>query len=584
MKLLGAVVSSLLIFLAEPVMGSCQDVMFLLDTSKSMNDSDPQRTAPDSIRVMTAALEPTDRAGVIVFGTEARQFRPLVSPWEGGLPDFSGTVYDGYTNTGAAMAMALNNLEAGGAARKAIVLVTDGEIMLPDADETLHSAQLFAESMERASRKGISVYVLSILNGPDDRDYKLYTGYAKGETVPDGQLLAKSGQLARESLGAYSMELSPTLGTDGAGRITSVLVPLPVHGAEHVRVVISASTAGMAAAAGARFQGAQRVLAFHDVKPSSGRLEFVADYPPGTELKLYAVPELDGRLLAKTELAFWGKAGKVRITPVGPSGDDEKLFDDVFFNGKKLHLKVNGREIEGTLENGTITASLPDVEEMWSDGVVTVSDVRFEELGVFFTGINSARIPVERGGDGYVPWLFLGIALILLLLFLNYRKTRKLAHRPSGESQSGSEEQPSLLEPVILEKKAVPKVRYNPTGLSYCGKLVLYITKAPDDSDVPPLEFNLARYDRGTEITVAEVLKRCGVGLSFQGAEHVIIGPMARGIYVRNDSECTVTKRGNIILRGESTDMESNGRVHIAFSDEISELIMVYMDLKPSER
>lgn len=576
--------SSLLVFVAEPVMGSCQDVMFLLDTSQSMNDSDPQRTAPDSIRAMTAALEPADRAGVIVFNTEARQFRPLVSPWEKGLPDFSGTVYDGYTNTGDAIAMALNNLEAGGAAKKAIVLVTDGEIMLPDADETLHSAQLFAESMERASRSGIPVYILSILNGPDDRDYKLYTGYAKGATVPDGQLLAKSGQLARESLGAYGMELSPTLGTNGAGRITSVTAPLPVHGAKHVRVVISASMAGTAATDGERTQGAQRVLAFNNVKLSSGRLEFVTDYPPGTELKLYAVPELDGKLLAKTELAFWGKEGKVRITPVSPSGDDKKLFDDAYFNGKKLHLKVNGRETEGTLENGTITAPLPDVLEDGSDGFVTVSDVRFEEIGVSFTGTNSARVPVERGGDGYVPWLFLGIALIILLLFLNYRKTKELRHRPFGELQPGSEDRPSLPEPVILEEKPVPRVRYNPADLSYCGKLVLYITRAPDDSDIPPLEFNLARYDRGMEITMAEVLKRCGLGLSFQGAEHVIIGPMARGIYVRNDSDCTVTKRGNIILKGESTDIESDGRVHIAFSDEISEMIMVYMDLKPSER
>lgn len=557
-RLLSAALVCVLAFAGEPAAGTCRDVMFLLDMSQSMNDTDPQRVAPDAVRGMIGALGPTDRAGVLEFDTSVRNLHPLSSAWGNGLPDLSRDAFEGYTNTGEAVMRALQTLEPGGASEKAVILLTDGEIMMPDAEETLHSAQMFAEGMEKASQSGIPVYILSIQNGPDDADYKIYTGYAKDETVPIEKLLMMSRELVRREFGTQSMELSPTFGKDGAGRITGISAKLPVTEAEGgVRVVITASTAGRAASPGQPLPEAQRVHVIGKAQLTDGRLEFSADYPPGTEIKLDAVPMLEGTLRAEAELAVWGRGGKLRVTPVVRSDENRKLLGDKYFDGKKVHLQVNGEKVEGILKNGTITAPLPESEG--AADFATVEGICFEELGIRYLGTNSAKVPLERGGRWPMYAALFGIGIIALLLWLLRGKKRK-------------REEHAVLPPA-------GKV-LNPQT-SYSGKLVLYITKTPDDTDLPPLEFNLFRQSRGKEITVEEVLKGCGVMLKFPGAEQIVLGPVRRGIYVRNESDCTVTKRGNIILKHGTTELGSDERLHIAFADEVSEMIMIYKDLKP---
>ncbi len=155
-----------------------------------------------------------------------------------------------------------------------------------------------------------------------------------------------------------------------------------------------------------------------------------------------------------------------------------------------------------------------------------------------------------------------GIGIIALLLWLLRGKGRKREER-------------AVLPPA--GKALTPQT-------SYSGKLELYVTKTPDDSDLPPMEFNLFRQSRGQEITVEEVLKGCGVMLKFPGAEQIFLGPVRRGIYVKNRSDCTITKRGNIVLKNGGTELSSDERLHIAFADEVSEMLIIYKDLKPGER
>ena len=293
---------------------------------------------------------------------------------------------------------------------------------------------------------------------------------------------------------------------------------------------------------------------------TAGRLEFSADYPPGTDIKLDAVPELDGTLRAEAEPAVWGRGGELRVTLVSRSDETRKLLGDKYFDGKTVHLKVNGEDIEGILKNGTITAQLPELED--AADFATVEGICFEELGIRFLGTNMTKVPLERGGRWPMYAALFGIGVIALLLWLLRSKARKREERaalpPAGKA-------------------------LNPQT-AYSGKLVLYITKTPDDTDLPPMEFNLFRQSRGQEITVEEVLKGCGVMLKFPGAEQIVLGPVRRGIYVRNQSDCTVTKRGNILLKDGTTELGSDERLHIAFADEVSEMIMIYKDLKPERR
>ena len=567
--------------------------MFLMDTSQSMNDSDAIRTVPDAIRAMMASLEPSDRAGIFTYSTWTTPVLPLTGVQPGQLPDLSGVAYQGYTNTGDAMTQALVALEKGNGKQRRVVLVTDGEIMMPDSEGTLRSSQQFAECMERASREGIPVYILTIKNGPDDWEYKLYGGYAKGETVSVGQIVMKSWELMRDELHTCGMELEIEKKMDASGKISSLTAKVPVPGAARLQVTVISSKPGRVAFGGQLPQKPERVQSQQLSAVQGDTLNLQADYPADTELKLVVVPAVDGVLKAEADPSRLDRGVTVRITPTVSETDGTSLLSDESFQGKTVHLTLNGQETEGTVQDGVICAILPETDS----NEILVEDIRFEELGFHFFGTNMARTSVPR--RGILPWLLAGLGLALLgfLLWLHKRKQEE-----QGEKVSAINPVPTPVPPVkekpapppvigTAAEKPEPEEKIEPEPMQeeketnhYRGKLAFYVTATPDGSDIPPMDYNLFRRSNGQEISLEELLKGCGVKLRFPGAGDIIVGPLRHGVYLQNKSDCTITKRGEILLKGRQVDLYYDEKVHIAFSDEKSELIMIYKSLKPNEK
>lgn len=572
--------------------GSCQDVMFLLDTSQSMNDSDPGRAAPDSIRAMVFSLGKEDRAGVIAFQTGTSTILSLSRVSPDSLSGLSAVAYEGYTNTGAAVLDALQTLEQDKGQKRSIVIVTDGEIMLPDPDSTLHSAQQFAAGMEAAAREGIPVYILAIQSGREE-DYKLYTAYAKDMSVAPGDLLMKSRELMREDLHVCGMELDLQQKTGDSGEITGLSADIPLPEVERAKLLLLATQPGQAKLEGENFKQPDRVLEFQMLSPKGSHLEFQAAYPKGTRLKLDAVPEVDGSLAVEAETSWFREEMTLRVIPVTPGGS--KILADKYFDGRTVHLKVNGVEREGRVQEGAILAVLPRENAE----TVEVENVRFDELGFHFLGINMAREQLSQ--NRFLPWLLatLGIVVIGILVWLLRRKEerrepveapRKVIREPLPPPQkkvppprmpeSKPKPEPPREAPGEPEPEPAPPVKHEKF---YRGKMSIYVTKTPDDSDIEPLSYNLFRRAKGKEITLEEILQGCGVKLKFPGAEGILFGPLNHGIYVQNHSDCTITKRNDILLKGAQTEMYFDEGIHIAFADEASEMILMYKSLKPKE-
>lgn len=148
---------------------------------------------------------------------------------------------------------------------------------------------------------------------------------------------------------------------------------------------------------------------------------------------------------------------------------------------------------------------------------------------------------------GYAPWL-IGSAAIAFLILLS----------------------------IPLIKKRSTKVA---TDVSYRGKLLISLTKSSGEYDPAPREFNLFR-SPAVELNLRDILSKCNILSKFDDAESILIIPDSRGITLKNNSSCTMTKSNVPIERGGRVELWYNDAVNISTEDDTSELILTYKSLK----
>ncbi|MBR2216557.1 MAG: VWA domain-containing protein [Selenomonadaceae bacterium] len=565
---------ALWLIISWPSVAFGQEVVFLMDISRSLRDTDKLHAVPESIRAMVLGLNDEDKAGIIAFDTEPWELMPLTTVRGATLPDLFNQPYDGYTNTGLALQKALNMLEGAEAGR--VVIVTDGEVRLASSSATLHASQLFAAGMEEASRRHIPVYILALNTGTEEEDFRLHNGYAKVSSVAPQELWLAARKLLWEELGARGLELGGATFPEGGDGQKKLTATFPNVGVRSVKFLITSSKAGAAALTGEAMVAASQSHEFRLNAPEKGELALDIDYPVGTQVLVDAFPEMDGKLIGRVETNWQSPEATLHITPVTEEG--QPLLNADQFLGRKVRLTVNDAVHEATVaEGGVITLTLPEGQR----GELTVKDIRFDDLGVRYMGMNFLRL--DQTYRHWWPWALVALGAIILGAFL-YRSSRRPpsekmdAVKPPAQppnTQADKKEKPHTAASLLsaFEKKQV----------GYLGKLVFRITRSRDGSDSEPREYNLFRRSKGEDISLAEVIKACGIERNFPGAADIIFSPLPGGLVVLNRSSCTITHRCDIVLQGAGAELSFGDSLHIAFSDEASELILTYKSLKPDE-
>lgn len=572
--------------------GECREFVFLLDTSSSMNNSDPMHRAPECINWMTANLSEEDEVGIIYFNDNPVILRPLTTLKK--QQPFSFDIdYSGRSNTGDALLAAIDMLTPNPNTERNIIMVTDGEIALDTPELTLQSIEKFQNGVRQAEWANIPIYILNLRYQGDQSNYHLYTGYAKDIPVPQWELMTSARTLMHNDFHTPHIEL-PTNGVLKG----NISIDIPIHSANRVRFILTSSNPGtaMLKSKSSSIITGKYVKVFDVTLPDSTHFDFNVDYPEGTGLTLDMIAETTGEINADISSSLFGE-DKLEITPVHIGDRNADIFADNYFNGKKVLLRINGNDVEATVNNGTIETKLDNTKDN-----IELQKINFEDLGVRFIGESGTQMDISK--NNYLSWLFalIGIAIIITLLYLLYRKRKfneeqqnlppppppVINSNPSNTNIS-TENKPKVkpkehviklnkqnddeIEPVQISK---------PSKVSYNGKLLIYVTKTPDDEDIPPQEFNLFRLFNAKPISLADILSGCSIELDFIGAEDIVIGPMPRGIFIKNASDCTITKRHDILLKGSRTDLYYGDSIYVTSSDEEIEITLIYKSLKPS--
>ena len=88
------------------------------------------------------------------------------------------------------------------------------------------------------------------------------------------------------------------------------------------------------------------------------------------------------------------------------------------------------------------------------------------------------------------------------------------------------------------------------------------------------------KYGGRLPVHVRFLLDECGVTEIFEGSERIFFRPSSdRKIILNNQSDCTIMKVREIIMKNKSVEMELYSKVDIVFEDEFTELMLQYKEL-----
>ncbi len=567
------------------------EIVLLLDTSASMNTQDPDRLAADAVRQVLYGLPKNWQTGLVAYGTTIQAVVPLGTEPQQMEETLESITCSGYTNAGEGLRQAVGLFTEDADTERCIIMLTDGEIDMPDSQEREASRSLYAEAVSQARQKGIRIYIVAIGSELGDPGMHIFAGAEETDGAiywegPSGTLSQIMGRILTERLDFPKEDLRAEGGSlkseipVGAERVTYMLWSEQPMG----EIIVDHPAENMKILQGQRYA----VVELSD--PEAGNIQVMYGDTDGSGIQAYelleyeAVPEVTAEYRIE-EIPRTAEEVKKNIPPVyehftdltvrllNTSESHENIWSDAGFEGKEVNCIINGESYTEAIKQGQICITLP------ADGIdhVEMSVEEDNEDAVFHIQ-QPVMVEIEKEPDpayepvpDYRPLAgILGILCILLLILLLIWMRRKhttiiyMAKGPSGNENG----KPS-------EIKDCP----------YSGKLNLYVVRTEDGRDVPPQTYRLFGRKSG-RLTLDQILTSCGIRLGRIGADGILLypGPDHSLIILDQTEGCTVMRGMEILKKGTGYPVYYNGKITVSFEDEKTEMELHYRNLKPGER
>lgn len=571
------------------------EVVFLLDTSYSMNSYDKNRLALDAVRQMAYSLPSGFKKGFVAYNTDVKVSIGFDIPMKQIEKKLKSIQYIGYTNAGEGLEQAVKLFTDKEGIERSIIMISDGEISMKESTKTERSRALFVEAANLAKEKGIQVYIAAVGNElkPDMHifDAAEITGgdiYWEGTSGSLEQImnriLLERLQLPMESIGVTYLNRG------------SIHVEVP-KGANRVILLISGSdigkvTADFEAEKGTTVTG-QRFASIKLLRPISEYVDVQFDTDDITGVQAYFLTEYKVKPKVTTEYRIekipqTEEEEKKRLPPeyehfVDVSIEltdvkEEKInyFQYESFDGKNVMYTINGVSFQGTIQQGAIHQTIPanEIEKV----EVTVDKDSLDALESVFYIKQPVTAMIEKYSDpvfepetDYHPlWLiFGGLGVVILGIGIWWLKKSRTTVIYVAQPPYSRE----------------PAKKMETKACTYSGKLNLYVVRTADSRDVPPKTYRLFGQNGG-RMTLQNILTSCQIKLGKIGAEDIILYPGPdHSIIVMDQSErCTALRGTEILKKGMGYPVFYNEKITIIFEDEATEMEIHYKNLKPSER
>ena len=568
-------------YAAEQINLQTKAVVFLLDASGSMKTNDPNRYAIDGIAQFIYALPSNYEVGFVAYNTSVCAQQTLLKNDERGqIMELADRVqYNGYSNAGAGLERAVELLEQSSAAKKDIVLLSDGEFLMADEELTQESQERYQKGMERAKKAGIRIHIIGLGEEMEDTKNSIFqaAAYTEGGSYYTPQALEI--QAAIDSLLGSHLNIKQITAAivDAEGSMETISMEIPFSHTDRIRILLTSSSAignlktSFQAESASQINGERYSLIQVD-RPQSNLLEVSFIGTVGNQVRITLIPEY--QVISKAdisyqdsepteeEMAVYDREATIIYTFYDAGNENIRLWTEEYFQYGKIGLQTEGEQQEGVLQEGKLVSRITVRET-----VTTKVSFDCSKLPVNVTAITPVEIELEEPPflpvqkPPYVLYGILAITAISISAVLIYKK-----------------KQPQL--EVIPENDGRPA----PGKSSYVGKIKLYISRAPSGYDIKPLAYDLFRLPSTKVVSLEEILESCGIKEVFEGAESIYISSgQGRSIILTNQSDCCIMMSGEILMKQKSYQLFEEAKVDITFEDEISELTFQYKGLRPSE-
>lgn len=568
------------------------EIVFLLDTSESMNKQDKERAAIDAVRQMIYCLPSNYRVGLVAYNTGIQSVIPLGMDMDAVDAALEAVQYTGYTNAGEGLSEAVKLFSEETGRERYIIMISDGEIDMPKSEEKEHSRISYVEAAEHARDSGIKILIGAIGTEINNPQMHIFDGaeLTDGAIYWEGQLGSVSQimeRIVKERLAFPRQEVGVT---DAGGGEIYVKLPENANTAKVLLIGtedISEVTADYSAESGRTISG-KRFAVVTMARPASEAIEIhfktediegikaymLTEYSARTRMdisyRMEELPQTEEEINKKIPLKYEHFAD-ITLKLEDTRGKRENLWMKEEFEGQEITYTLNDMPFTGIIKQGMIQTSIS------LDGVETIETmVSMENQPAVYYIDKSGVETIEKYPDpapvkspDYRPLLIilslLAVATLMFFILWVKRKSTTVIYMA-----------PSPKEP---EKKLETR------NCTYSGRFSMYVVRTKDGRDIPPQTYPLFGRANG-RLTLDKILTACGIKFGKIGGEDIIFypGPEHSIIMMDQSEGCTVMRGTEIMKKGMGYPVFYNEKITVTFEDGMTEVEIHYKNLKPSER
>lgn len=538
------------------------DVMFVIDTSYSMNDTDKDKISMEMLKLFTdISYSKRTRIGFVAYNDNIEAFAPLTEVTsDKGKEAFKKNLDTigraGRTDIGLGLKKGwelLNNASSG--RQSVVILLTDGEIDIDSSKSERTAADSrndVNDVVNQAAAKGTPIYTIAM--GRNGVDLPLLEGISRmtgaANYIADipQDLLEVFNHIFAVSSKARFVPIAAVIAT---GEAQEINIKLPYNHVSEGNIIFLSSSALQETQV---FSGSKNI-SFHNTQYYS-TVKIIKPEQQEIKIRFKSVPN---DVVKVNMLLHYDLEGKTLVEGQPKSG--QPILVKSYFVDSSSKQAIVDKKIYSTF---TATAMIKNLETQ-------------EEV----------KIPMQASDNGWeLHHAFQNKGRYSITV-----QTDNKFYNETIQSIEVNVSDAAILEKIVIATLVIAMLamiyyREKRPKLMFTGKMNAYYLKLkhPEDEEVPPLTIMLHQFNNQRKINLFEMFHSVHADQGLIEGKKIYFSPgVDKTIILSHKSLCTIVVGQTVICKGQKYVLNYGDKIYVTFPDNMAEIELHYKGIKSAE-